>query len=103
MRRSSSAPRRARLALAMALLAACSPDRPTEPEAGPAAPTDGLAARAVAVRVDVAAGTVTVLDRTGTAAGAGVSLALLGVNEVAATTSNFFRSAVGQFIANVLF
>lgn len=32
--------------------------------AGPPALTEGLAARAVAVRVDVAAGTVTVLDRS---------------------------------------
>ena len=31
--------------------------------------------------------------------GRGVSLALLGTNEIAATTSNFFRSTTGQFIA----
>jgi Tol biopolymer transport system component len=84
--------RRALLALA-AVLAACSPDRPTEPAAGPA---DGLATRAVAVRVDVAAGSVTVLDRP-SAAAAGASFALLGANEIAATTSNVFRSTVGQF------
>ena len=102
-----SAPRRPSgrvlLALVVGLAAACSPDRPTEPEAGPPPLTDGLAARAVAVRVDLAAGTATVLDRSAAPAaaarGVGVSFALLGANEIAATTSNFFRSAVGQFLA----
>ena len=91
------------LALALGLAAACSSDRPTEPEAGPPPFPGGLAARAVAVRVDVAAGSVTVLDRSPAPAAvtraAGASFALLGANEIAATTSNFFRSAVGQFIA----
>jgi Tol biopolymer transport system component len=91
------------LALIASLAAACSPDRPTDPEAGPPPLTEGLAARAVAVRVDVDAGTVTVLDRSSASAkavrGATASFALLGANEIAATTSNFFRSAVGQFIA----
>jgi Tol biopolymer transport system component len=85
--------------LALVLLAGCSTDRPTEPAAGPPPPTTGLAARAIAVRVDIAAGTVTVLDRSAATARDGLSFALLGANEISATTSNFFRSAVGQFVA----
>jgi Tol biopolymer transport system component len=89
--------------LAALLLAGCGTEQPTEPPAGggsPQLPPD-LQARAIAVRVDVAAGTVTPLERTAAANGAapGMSFALVGANEVAATTSNFFRSAVGQFIA----
>jgi hypothetical protein len=91
------------LALVASLAAACSPDRPTGPEAESPPLTDGLAARAVAVRVDVAAGTVTVLDRSPAPSAAarrtGAAFALLGANEIAATTSNFVRSPVGQFIA----
>src|SRR5688500_10094851 len=83
--------------LALALLAGCSSDRPTEPSGG--TPPPDLAGRAVAVRVDVAAGTVTVLDRSPAAVRDGLSLALLGANEISATTSNFFRSGVGQFVA----
>jgi Tol biopolymer transport system component len=92
-------PCRALLALAAGLLAGCSSDRLTDPAAGPPPATAGLARRAIAVRVDVAAGTVTILDQPPAAARAGLSLALLGANEVSATTSNFFRSSVGQFIA----
>jgi Tol biopolymer transport system component len=98
---SCPAPRRLLAAVAAAVaavaLASCASDQVTQPDP-PGVPSD-LGARAIAVRVDVAAGTATVLDRTGMAAGAGVSFALLGANEIAATTSNFFRSAVGQFIA----
>jgi Tol biopolymer transport system component len=90
---------RALLAVAAALLAGCSSDRLTEPAAGPPPTPAGLAARAIAVRVDVRAGTVTVLDRPPAATRAGLSLALLGANEVSATTTGFSRSAVGQFIA----
>jgi hypothetical protein len=92
------APGRVLLGLAAVLLAGCSTDRPTEPGGEPP-PTAGLAGRAVAVRVDVAAGTVTVLDRSPVAAREGLSFALLGANEISAATSNFFRSAVGQFTA----
>lgn len=52
------APRRALPALLAALLAGCSPERPTEPGAWPPPLPDGLAARAIAVRVDVRAGTL---------------------------------------------
>ena len=93
------APGRLLYGLALVLLAGCSTDRPTEPAAGPPPPNTGLAARAIPVRVDVAAGTVTVLDRSAATARDGLSLALLGANEISATTSNFSRSAVGQFIA----
>lgn len=89
------ASRRALAALAAVMLAGCSAEPPTGP-AAPPPPADGLATRAVAVRVDVAAGTVTVLDRR-PAAEDGLAHALLGGNEIAAATSNFFRSAVGQF------
>src|SRR5512133_3241298 len=85
--------------LALVLLAGCSTDRPTEPTAGPPPLNAGLAARAIPVRVDVVAGTVTVLDRSAATARAGLSLALLGANEISATTSNLSRSAIGQFIA----
>jgi Tol biopolymer transport system component len=92
-----------RAVLAALLLAGCATEQPTEPAPGggsPQLPSD-LQARAIAVRVDVAAGTVTPLGRPGaeTAVAPGLSLALLGANEIGATTSNFFRSAVGQFIA----
>ena len=91
---------RALLALIAGFAAACSPDRPTDPEVGPPPLDQPLAARAVAVRVDVEAGTVTVLDRSSAsmaARGTGASFALLGANEIAATTSNFSRSAQGEF------
>ena len=86
-------------ALAVAALTSCSSDQVTQPD--PSGIPPGLTARAIAVRVDLAAGTATVLERTpgGAGAGSGASLALLGANEISAATSNFFRSAVGQFIA----
>ena len=85
--------------VALALAAAgCSPDRVTDPPPGPGALPDGLAARAVAIRVDVRAGTATVLDRPqAEAARSGAAFALLGANEIGAATSNPFRSTVGQF------
>jgi Tol biopolymer transport system component len=89
--------RRMVLPLAAVFAAACSPEAPAGP-AGSPPPADGLAARAVAVQVDVAAGTVTVLDRSGSAGKTGASLAILGANEIGATTSGFSRSAVGQFV-----
>lgn len=96
------APRRALVALAALLVAACSSDDPSGPAAGPP-PAANPAPRTLAVRVDVAAGTVTVLEPpSGTAVSAGrggPSFALLGAREISATTSNFFRSAVGEFTA----
>jgi Tol biopolymer transport system component len=93
------APRRALVALAAVLAAGCSPDAPAGPGGGPP-PTEGLAARAVAVRVDLVAGTATVVDRPGTVASpAAASFALLGANEIGAVTTSPSRSAVGQFIA----
>ena len=82
------------------LFAGCATEQPTEPGGPPAVPRD-LQAHAIAVRVDLAAGTVTPLDRTAAASSTapGLSFALVGANEVGAATSNFFRSAVGQFIA----
>ena len=91
-------PDRALLALAALLLAGCSSDHPTEPPPGPPPAATGLVARAVAVRVDVEAGTVTVLELSPAAGKAGLSFALLGANEISATTSNFSRSALGQFV-----
>jgi hypothetical protein len=85
--------------LAALLLAGCATEQPTEPPGGPPSVPGDLQAHAIAVRVDVTAGTVTPLDRTAPATASGVSFALVGANEVAATTTNFFRSAVGQFIA----
>jgi hypothetical protein len=84
-----------RVLVALALAAAgCSPDHVTDPPPGPAALPDGLAARAVAIRVDVRAGTATVLDRPqAEAARSGAAFALLGANEIgAATSANVFRS-----------
>jgi Tol biopolymer transport system component len=91
----------ARAVLAALLLAGCAPDQPTEPGGPPPSVPSDVQARAIAVRVDVAAGTVTPLGRPGaeTAVAPGLSLALLGANEIGATTSEFFRSTVGQFIA----
>jgi TolB protein len=90
------------VALAALLAAGCSSDDPSEPAAGPL-PAANPAPRTLAVRVDLAAGTVTVLDPPSAApvrAGrGGPSFALLGAAEISATTSNFSRSAVGQFIA----
>jgi Tol biopolymer transport system component len=83
-------------AVAAVTLASCSPDQVTQPDPSGAPPD--LGARAIAVHVNVAAGTATVLDRTGRPVGAGVSLALLGANEISATISSSSRSAVGQFI-----
>jgi Tol biopolymer transport system component len=83
------------------LLAGCATEQPTEPPSGggpPRLPSE-LQARAIAVRVDVAAGTVAPVSRpSASVAGApGLSLALFGANEIGAVTSSFFRSAVGQF------
>ena len=89
-------PRRALLALAAGLLAGCSAEAPTGPVSAPP-PRGGMPERAVAVRVDVAAGTATVLDRAGFTPEPGLALAILGANEIAAATSNVSRSAVGQF------
>ena len=83
------------LALSAAALAGCADSGgPTAPP-GPDVPA-GL--RGLTLRVDVAAGTATLaspqIAQVGTDA---PSFALLGINEIGATTSNFFRSSVGQF------
>jgi Tol biopolymer transport system component len=93
--------RNALSALALVTLAGCATDRmPDAPTDGSDVPAD-LAGRSVALRVDVAEGRVTVLSRPPIAAAPGgdgrPSLALLGANEIGIATSNFFRSAQGQF------
>ena len=96
------APRRALAVLAALLVAGCSSEDSSGPSAGPP-PITNPALRTLALRVDVAAGTATLINPPSAAGASGAapapSFALLGAREISATTSNFFRSAVGEFIA----
>jgi len=89
---------RGTLLLLAVVAAACSTDRSTSPTARPAA---GPALRlAVPVRVDVAASTVSRIAPSSVTGGAsGVSLALVGLNEIGVRTENVRRSTVGQYVA----
>jgi hypothetical protein len=99
---------------ALAAVAACSTDPPlTAPEDGPPTRTE-LRGIAIPLTVDVAGGRVTVstpapgprhragepsgVAASDPAADGGPSFALLGASEVGVTTSNFSRSAVGEFL-----
>jgi hypothetical protein len=96
--RSAHAPR-LRLLLALTLaagaLAGCGDSGgPTAPPA-PEVPTE---LRGLTIRVDVGAGTASLLTPGFAQSEVNApSFALLGINEVGVISSNFFRSAVGQF------
>ena len=78
-------------------LAACTADpvAPGSSTAGPPSPLDAIAIR---LDVDLVRGTVSIAPSAAPASpGSNRSYAMLGTNEVTATTSNFLRSAPGAF------
>jgi hypothetical protein len=84
--------------LACALMVGCTQDSPLGSSDPVTPPRTDLLRSAVRIHVDLAQGTaVTVSPDTRSAAAAGLSLALVGRNELLANVDNIHRSAVGEF------
>ncbi|MEO8139971.1 MAG: hypothetical protein ABI742_10005, partial [Gemmatimonadota bacterium] len=81
-------------------LAGCSSD-PVAPGASPGTLPPGFATTSIEVRVDLLKNTVTLVPPAAPSGQrTGLSYALVGANEVTATTSNLARSAPGAFFPN---
>ncbi len=86
----------------LVLLVACQAEDRLAPPAPPSGPPAGIASHAFYLDIDVMQGLVRVVPPSAVKAASGseVALSLAGGEVVGLTTSNFFRSNIGQFVAN---
>lgn len=91
-------------AIGLTLLVGCASELKTGPEQGGTTGVDeAMRARTFRFDINVETGDIQVTPPGQTAFGArpgGPSLSLLGAEVIGVTTSNFFRSPVGQYVKN---